>query len=113
MTETETKWAERIREWRSSGKTAQEFAAGQDFEASTLRYWASELNRRARQSRPVGAAPPTAKRVRMVRVRRGVPPATATPMVIAIGAARIELRAGFDRALLREVIAALATGSRL
>ena len=43
MTETETKWSERVREWKSSGRTAKEFAEGRDFKASTLVYWASCL----------------------------------------------------------------------
>ena len=43
MTSTEAKWAERVREWRASGKTAEEFAAGFEYEVSTLRYWASRL----------------------------------------------------------------------
>jgi transposase len=113
MTETEAKWAERIRRWRASGKTAKEFAGGQGFEGSTLRYWASMLKRRdsskrakavaarAPQTRPVAATP-----VRLVRVRP-MRRAPAGSMVVAVGAARIELRRGFDHALLREVVATL------
>jgi hypothetical protein len=44
----------------------------------------------------------------MVRVERaGWETSTAPAIVIAIGAARIEVHAGFDRALLGEVVAAL------
>jgi hypothetical protein len=102
MTETETKWAERVRRWRASDKTASEFARGQGFEASTLRYWASRLNRL-----PEAVAKPAA-RVRVLRVRRVEREAAGEPMTVTVGAARIEVRAGFDRALLRELIAALA-----
>ena len=41
MTETASKWSERVREWKSSGKTAKEFAVGREFKASTLVYWNS------------------------------------------------------------------------
>jgi hypothetical protein len=110
---TEAKWVERIRRWRGSGKTAKEFAAGQGFEASTLRYWASELKRRhsSRSAKPVApsvpaARPVSAATVRLLRVR-SVRRTAAQSMVVAVGAARIELRSGFDRALLREVVSAL------
>jgi len=43
MTPTETKWAARIEAWRASAKTAEEFAAGQGYEPSTLKFWASKL----------------------------------------------------------------------
>jgi putative endopeptidase len=43
MAGTQARWAERVQAWRASGKTAEEFATGLNFEASTLRYWASRL----------------------------------------------------------------------
>jgi hypothetical protein len=36
MTKTDAKWLERIRHWKESGRTAEEFAVGQPFKASTL-----------------------------------------------------------------------------
>jgi hypothetical protein len=45
MNETETKWSERVREWKASGKTAKDFVEGRDFKASTLVHWASCLRR--------------------------------------------------------------------
>jgi hypothetical protein len=103
MTETETKWAARVEQWRASGKSAPEFAQGQGFESSTLRYWASRL-----KHLPQSLAKPV-PRVRMLRVRRAPRQMVAEPMIVAIGAARVEVRSGFDRALLREVVEALAT----
>jgi hypothetical protein len=104
MTETETKWFERVREWRSSGTTAEQFAEGRGFEPTTLRYWASRLGR-AKASPEESRTTPS---VRMVRVDRAGPAtATASPIVIAVGGARIEVRAGFDRVLLGEVVAVL------
>lgn len=103
MTKTEATWAERVRAWRASGQTAWEFAQGRGFEASTLRYWASRLRRDGLD------APPKTPRVRLLRVTPA--PAAAPSLVVAVGAAQIEVRTGFDRALLRDVIDALG-GSR-
>ena len=102
MTATEAKWAERVRRWRASGKTAPEFARGNGFESSTLRYWASRL-----KQVPQSLANPV-PRVRMLRVRRMSRRPDVEPMVVAVGAARVEVRPGFDGSLLREVVEALA-----
>jgi hypothetical protein len=106
MTDTETKWTERVRAWRASGRTAREFAEGQEFKPSTLTYWASQL-RRSAETAGDGAV----KRVARVRMVRVVGKAAATAreetLVVAVGAARIVVRAGFDGGLLREVVEAL------
>jgi hypothetical protein len=101
MTETEMKWSERVRDWKASGRTAKQFVEGRDFKASTLVYWASCLRRGG-----VGATPRDEPRVRMARVVR----TSARPddsIVVAVGAARVAVRAGFDEALLRQVVRAL------
>ena len=104
MTETETKWSERVREWKSSGRTAKEFAEGSDFKPSTLVYWASCL----RTGNGVGR-PRAKKREPHVRMVRVVPAATgvADAIEIAVGAARVAVRPGFDPVLLRQVVTAL------
>ena len=103
MTGTESKWAERVREWKASGRTAKAFAEGRDFKASTLVYWASCL-RRGR----VGAARPQKRqpRVRMVRVLARAKPASGS-LTVCVGTAQVEVRSGFDRILLRELVDAL------
>ena len=103
MTETETKWSERVREWKASGRTAPEFAEGRDFKASTLVYWASCLKRGR-----IGAASPQ-KRQPRVRMARVVPSSTRIEetIVIVVGSARVAVRQGFDGALLRQVVRAL------
>ena len=88
-------WAERVRAWRESGKTAAEFAEAKGYSDKLLRWWCSELARRER-------AKPRVRLARLVRV-----PAPSVPLTVAIGAARIEVRAGFDRVLLRDVVDAL------
>jgi hypothetical protein len=105
MTETETKWSERVREWKASGRSAKEYAEGREFKASTLVYWASCL-------RTGGGAPRARKREPHVRMVRVVPRAVRVndTIVIAIGAARVAVRAGFDPALLRQVVRALGDG---
>jgi hypothetical protein len=91
-------WSERVQAWRESGQTAPAFAEGKGYSASLLRWWGSELARRSGSAKPV----------RVVRVvRRAQHDALLT---VAVGAARVEVRAGFDRALLRELVDAL--GSR-
>jgi hypothetical protein len=103
MTENETKWSERVREWKASGQTSKAFAEGRDFKASTLVYWASCLKRGR-----IGAARPQ-KRQPPVRMARVVPRSTRTDdaIVVAVGAARVSVRPGFDGALLRQVVQAL------
>jgi hypothetical protein len=106
MTETERKWTERVRAWRASGQGAREFAEGQEFKASTLTYWASQLRRSARaEGVDAGRRAPD---VRMVRVVGKAAAALCEGTVeVAVGTARIVVRPGFDRGLLREVVEAL------
>jgi hypothetical protein len=104
MTDTEAKWAERIREWRASGQSAPEYAQGRGFEASTLRWWASRLDRAAAAAAEGESS--TASGVRMVRVVAATKPRSDV-LTVRIGAAQVEVRRGFDRRLLRELVEAL------
>ena len=70
---------------------------GPEFKGSTLRYWASMIKRME-----PGEAPAPAGRVRMARVVVRKAPADPT-IEVAVGAARVVVRAGFDPALLRQV----------
>ncbi|WP_420877282.1 IS66 family insertion sequence element accessory protein TnpA [Sorangium cellulosum] len=45
---TEEKWADRVRAWRESGESDEEFARSRGFAASTLRGWLSLLSRTER-----------------------------------------------------------------
>jgi hypothetical protein len=128
MTETESKWAARVAAWRASGQTAPEFCEGKDFKPGGLRYWASQLRkgkdasstRDERVARvPQAAQPPAAateaappEQVRLARVVRAARPAPApeTAVVIEVGAARLAVRRGFDREVLRAVLEALGGG---
>jgi hypothetical protein len=105
MTATQTKWAERVQAWRASGKTAEEYASGFEFQASTLRYWASRLK--------TASAEKPSSMVRVVRrasstpVAEPVGPDVPSEVEVAVGGARILVRRGFDAELLRQVAAAL------
>jgi hypothetical protein len=105
MTATQTKWAERVQAWRASGKTAEEYASAFEFQASTLRYWASRL-------KTASAEKPSAM-VRVVRratsalVAESAGSDVQSEVEVAVGGARILVRRGFDAELLRQVAAAL------
>ncbi len=107
MTETETKWTERVKEWKASGKTVAQFAEGREFQGSTLRYWACILRRGApseRRSASVSAA--SLSKIQMAKVVTSSTGKTST-IEVAVGAARVQVRAGFDGTLLRQVVEAL------
>ncbi len=93
---TAAEWTERVRAWRESGRTAREFALGKSYSDKLLQWWGSELARRERR-RPAGV-----KLARVVRV-----PAPSAPLTVTVGSARIDVRAGFDATLLRDVVDAL------
>lgn len=107
MTSTQAKWAERVRDWRASGKTAEEFAGSLDYKASTLRYWASHLKTSAEKPASPILAQVVRRRARSASSR---PPAASPEVEVLIGTARIVVRRGFDVQLLRDVAAALASG---
>jgi hypothetical protein len=111
MTETESKWTERIEEWRAGGQSAGEYAQGRGFEGSTLRWWASRLGRGIGGAKGV---PPEerASRVRMARVVvTETTRAEPSSLTLVIGAVHVEVQRGFDVALLRDVMAALGGAS--
>lgn len=101
-------WTRRVAEWRASGQTSEAFTEGKPFTAGGLRHWASRLKTR----------PPPRKVLRMVRLRRTrravatASPGTGSSLVVELGAARVVVRPGFDRALLAAVLeVALAAGA--
>ena len=106
MTATDAKWTERIRQWKESGKTAEEFAVGQPFKPSTLKWRASELRRAGARQTKKRAVTGT---IRMARVipRDRVAEQASGGLVIEVSGARIALARGFDAELLAEVVRAL------
>jgi hypothetical protein len=95
----EAKWAGRVAGWRASGLTAPAFAAGKDFSAGALRYWASRLRRKQADASSE------------LRIAKVVAPGSLvesdTPVILEVGGVRLALRRGFDRTVLADVLATL------
>lgn len=110
MTSTERKWLERVREWRESGQSAEDFSVGRGFAANSLRQWSSLLRRRGLQEAPVV---PTKIRFALVERDQAVTaPATIT---IELGDVRVRIPPGADASTVRSVLVALRSsdsGSR-
>src|SRR6266545_4617279 len=111
MTKTDEKWVERVRQWKGSGKTAEEFAIGQPFKASTLEWKASELRRASERAGGEVKVVATASSVRMARVVRRqsveVARGLSNTVVVEVSGARISLGRGFDASLFQDVVRAL------
>ncbi|WP_437912419.1 IS66 family insertion sequence element accessory protein TnpA [Sorangium sp. So ce302] len=97
---TEVMWSERVRAWRERGETAEAFARSRGFAASTLHGWSSRLSR--------------TERPRFLRLVPKAPAVTssASELVVEVGGARVRVAAGFDAALLADVVRALGGGAR-
>lgn len=91
---TEQAWSERVRAWRASGQTAAEFAQGRGFAAATLTWWSSRLRQ--------GTRPAFVQ-----LVAKSAAPAPPPELVVEVGGARVRVAAGFDPALLADVVRAL------
>lgn len=98
-----SEWAQRVAAWRSSGKSAAAFSDKHGYSAKSLQWWSSELRRRGQA---VESSEPKVKLARVVRGRSGIPSASPS-VVVSVGEARVEVRAGADRATLELVLAAL------
>jgi hypothetical protein len=76
MTRTESKWAERVADWRASGQSGVDYARGREFKPSTLYWWSSRIGRDVmRGTEREGSA--RAPSVRMVRVIAVSKPSTS------------------------------------
>jgi hypothetical protein len=110
MMTTDEKWLERIRQWKESGKTADAFAVGQPFKASTLKWRAAELRRAAEGGERYGKGQTVKGAIRLARVvsrSRGGAPTQGGGLVIEVSGARIAVSRGFDAELLTDVVRAL------
>jgi hypothetical protein len=109
-------WGELVSAWAASGLTADVFASEHHVAGKTLRWWKTELARRARderQRRPVRQRPRmTASSVALARVVRtggepSGPSGARGGVAVVVRNARIVVEPGFDGGLLREVVRAL------
>jgi transposase len=98
-------WAKRVAEWKASGLSSPAYCADKDFTAGGLRHWAHRLSHGEEQAGPQVRI---ARVVRVRRARRPVPGDEQAEVFVEIGAARIAVRAGFDRETLAAVVDVLA-----
>ncbi len=82
-----------VEAWRASGESAFRFARAQGIALNSLKRWAAALSDEQRFLR--------------LEVAPSPPPPTTT-IAVHVGAARVVVEAGFDRALLRAVVEALS-----
>jgi transposase len=110
-------WRIRVRSWKRSGLTAQQFAEIEGLSAGTLRWWSSRLGlKRAASSRAVTTkqvAPVTLPQPAEVALVQVVPtPAqrlagngvSDTPVEVVLGDVVVRVRRGFDAATLGRVL---------
>ncbi len=110
MTKTDAKWLERVRQWKEGGQTAEEFAVGQPFKASTLKWRAAELRRAAEGGGRYGKGHAVKGSIRLARVvtrARDSAPKQGGAVVVEVAGGRISLSRGFDADLLCDVVRAL------
>lgn len=124
---TREKWAARVREWRASGKSAEDFVADKDYEVSSLRWAASQVGAETarpgtpkkaptapvrRRLRPSRASAPKAPAPRFAPVRVRRTPAPAAELVVEVAGVRIRVTRGTDITLLGDVVRALQGSAR-
>jgi transposase len=104
MTRTSaSEWAERIAEWRASGKSAAAFCEMREYSAKSLQWWSSQLKRRGQLA---ASSEAQVKLARVMRDRRDTR-SSAQSIVVLVGEARVEVPAGADRATLDLVFGVL------
>jgi hypothetical protein len=108
------KWAELVSAWEASGQTSRDFASSRGITESSLRWWKTELSRRARKRagrRSLGprdrGETPSVALARVVREGDAPPPSSAAIELMVAGV-RIAVAPGFDGELLRQVVRALS-----
>ena len=101
MSDTATKWRQRVAGWRASGETAETYSTGRGFTAGSLRYWASRLRREDAIAGPV---------VRLAQVvgtpstQRDEAPRGAVVIELRDARAQIRVASDTDRAVLAMVL---------
>jgi len=104
-------WAKRVAEWKASGLSSPAFCEGKDFTPGGLRYMAHRLGVGRR------LLPRRLRIAKVVRIEAARPAEPSSPaaaaVVVELGAARVVVRPGVDRATLAVVVEVLsaATGS--
>jgi len=112
MSDTKATWRSRVAAWRASGKTAEEFCAGQGFAVGTLRWWSSRLGREGTLASAASSGIRLAKVVRSTEPAAVVAPRGRGAITIEMHDARVRVlvEAGVDRATLSTVLELLCKG---
>ena len=109
MSDTATKWRERVARWRASGETAETYSTGRGFTAGSLRWWASRLRREDAIAGPVVRL---AQVVRTASPQRDEAPRGAVVIELLAARARITVASDTDRAVLAMVLEILEQEGR-
>jgi len=104
MSDTATKWRQRVAGWRASGETAATYSARQGFTMSSLRYWASRVRREDTLAGPVVRL---AQVVRVPSTQRDEEPRGTVAIELLDARARITVASDTDRAVLAMVLEVL------
>lgn len=101
MADARTIWKQRVMSWRASGESAERYAIGRGFAASTLKWWASKL-RADNSGGPI---------VRVAQVLRSAGEGRRPGTIVVEGLdtrVRITIEAGADRETITTVLAIVA-----
>jgi transposase len=94
---TRETWAVRVREWKRSGLTAEQYAEREGFKASTLTWWSWQLKVRS---------PPAVLEVVMQAATDTGVRARSLEVVLTSGV-RVAVPLGFDEATLRRLLSVM------
>jgi hypothetical protein len=103
-------WRQRVRLWKTSGLTAEQFSEGRGFKAGTLRHWSWLLGaeRRGWKPRPRGAPPVVEISLSGAVAPAAAPPAAPEPFELVVGdQLRVRVPARFDPAALTLLLSVL------
>jgi hypothetical protein len=100
--ELRQQWATRVSEYHASGLTLKAWCAAHDCTVDQMKYWLYKSKQHA--SSTLSESAPATRFLPLAVVDK----TKREPLVLYIGPAKIELHAGFDSKLLREVVYALA-----
>jgi hypothetical protein len=100
-------WADEVAAWRASGLTARKFCEERGYSTTRLYWWSSQLKRAEGSTSGKTAV----RMARVVRKRAAQAPSPRAPIVIQVGAARVEVAGDADRDTLTAVLQSLADTS--
>lgn len=94
---TRDTWAARVRDWKRSGLTADDYAEREGLKAGTLKWWSSQLNR----------SPPPTTRPPVVEVTVAAGRTESALEVMLASGVRVAVPVGFDEGTLVRLLTVL------